>query len=135
VLIRCDCDADHLISDNLGWFDDSGGLTIERILKEDKDQKVFKASVLDLNKPVRDKNDIENGKDVGLDIGDDHITAELMNKIEETLAIARKNDEKQPIQFKHFHHQDIMADELKRRFEGTGQLPMLPAPTSKEQKL
>lgn len=45
VLIRCDgCKSDHLIADNLGWFDDSKALRIENIMQA-KGQPVIHASV------------------------------------------------------------------------------------------
>eukprot|EP00461_Guttulinopsis_vulgaris_P003349 UN03350 len=118
ILIRCECTADHLIADNLGWFDDSESLNIERILLEEKGQKVFKASVLDLNKRIQQPEDInttqENSNnnnnnntsqsaadaaaanfiDGKQHLTDDTISPELYNKIQETLRIAREEDRK-----------------------------------------
>lgn len=101
VLIRCECNADHLISDGLGWFDDSENLTIERILKEDKGQDVFKASVLDLNKNI----DFDNAPN---EITHDTISPQLYEKIQETLRIAREQDSKPEVKFKHFQSEDAL---------------------------
>lgn len=127
VLIRCECDADHLISDNLGWFDDSGSLRIDQIMRQDKGEEVFHASVLDAQKSIRDKMDMTLGPDeIGKEIGQNHITPEMLQKINEALAIAREQDERKKDQFKHFHQQDKAADELRRHYETMGQMPMLP---------